>query len=289
MFPSVLAIILFLFKKEMTSEAQMESLNRIADTLMHKENLYLTFTSNKSQFTTNFSKPHKLQHNRKYEAGLHYFTTSNYQTNIGENNNKFYYRIAKKHRAITDVSLYEGEIRVITLEKGAYEIESLNNEIKRQMVEKQHLTDLKDPAFNMSINLSVFKVVIQLDPLKIGVDFTQPKSFRELLGFRPKVLIQPYNLADDTAQITTASSILVKCSIVQGSYHNGEESNILFSFPSYLVPIGYKINIIPPTMVYLPVITNVINSITFSITDDNNNLLDFKDENMALAIHVRQI
>lgn len=268
------------------SDTQMEKLNILADTLTYKENLYLTFTSNKSQFTVNFPKPHRLQHNRRYEAGLHYFTTSNYQTNILENNNKFYYVISGEVPTTKQITWSN---HVITVEKGAYEIEALNNEIKRQLVERKHLTDLKDAAFNITLNLSIFKVAIQLDPKKIRIDFTKNNTFKDLLGFRSKELNKVYNLADDTAQITTASSILLKCSIIQGSYHNGEESNILFSFPSYLVPIGYKINIVPPTMVYLPVITNVINKITFSITDDNNNLLDFKDEKMALALHIRQI
>jgi hypothetical protein len=266
------------------SDRQIETLNKIADTLTYKENLYLTFTSNKSQFTTTFSKPHKLLSGRFYEAGLHYFTTSNYQTNIRENNNKFYYTIP-----VTSQGKTSWQTQTITLEKGAYEIESLNNEIKRQMVERKHLTDMKDSSFNITINLSIFKVAILQDPNKMRVDFNKPNTFRDLLGFRPRELTQVYNLADATAQITTASSILIKCSITQGSYHNGEESNTLFSFPSYVVPTGYKYNILPPTMVYLPVISNVISSITFSVADDNGNLLDFKDENMALAIHIRQI
>ncbi len=157
------------------------------------------------------------------------------------------------------------------------------------MVDRKHLTDIKDSSFNITINLSIFKVAIQQDPNKMRVDFSKANTFRSLLGFRSRELTQAYNLADDTAQITTASSILIKCSITEGSYHNGEESNILFSFPSYLVPTGFMINVTPPSMVYLPVITNVINSITFSIIDDNGNLLDFKDEKMALAIHIRQI
>jgi hypothetical protein len=40
---------------------------------------------------------------------------------------------------------------------------------------------------------------------------------------------------------------------------------------------------------YLPINVSVINEITFKITDDHNKLLDFKNETMALAIHLRQI
>jgi hypothetical protein len=48
-------------------------------------------------------------------------------------------------------------------------------------------------------------------------------------------------------------------------------------------------NIIPPTMIYLPVIKSVINSISFRITDESNNTLDFRNEEISLAIHLQQV
>ena len=110
-----------------------------------------------------------------------------------------------------------------------------------------------------------------------------------MLGFDSKVLTKVYNISTSTVQITTASSILIKCSVISGSYHNGKPSTVLYSLPAYLVPIGYKINVEVSERMYLPVISSTIDRITFEIVDDNDKLLDFKDETVALAIHLRQI
>ncbi len=56
-----------------------------------------------------------------------------------------------------------------------------------------------------------------------------------------------------------------------------------------LVPSGFKLNISPATMFYLPVNRSVINQISFHITDEEENLLDFRGEEMALAVHLKQI
>ena len=94
----------------MTSDTQLELLQNLNDIMSNKDSFYLTFTANKSQFTQRFDVPIKLNPNRKYEAALHNFTTSNYQINIDETNNKFYYH-------------WENILKVITFEKGAYEIQ----------------------------------------------------------------------------------------------------------------------------------------------------------------------
>jgi len=259
----------------MTSDTQLELLQNLNDIMSNKDSFYLTFTANKSQFTQSFDVPIKLNPNRKYEAALHNFTTSNYQINIDETNNKFHYH-------------WGNIIEVITSEKGAYEIQDISNEIIRVMKGRNHW-DEKDPPFSLTLNLNVFKSVIDIKSDKLKIDFTQAKTFRHMLGFDSKVLTKGYNISTSTVQITTASSILIKCSIISGSYHNGKPSTVLYSLPAYLVPIGYKINVEVSERMYLPVIASTIDRITFEIVDDNDKLLDFKDETVALAIHLRQI
>ena len=253
----------------MTSDTQLELLQNLNDIMSNKDSFYLTFTANKSQFTQRFDVPIKLNPNRKYEAALHNFTTSNYQINIDETNNKFYYH-------------WYNISKVITFEKGAYEIQDISNEIIRVMKGRNHW-DEKDPPFSLTLNLNVFKSVIDIKSDILKIDFTQAKTFRHMLGFDSKVLTKGYNISTSTVQI------LIKCSIISGSYHNGKPSTVSYSLPAYLVPIGYKINVDVSERMYLPVITSNIDRITFEIVDDNDKLLDFKDETVALAIHLRQI
>jgi len=83
---------------------------------------YLTFTFKGSKHLFRFPTPIKLNPNRNYEIGLQYITTSDYHVNISEKKNKFIYSVDGGVKWIT-----------ITIEKGAYEITSLESEIKRQM------------------------------------------------------------------------------------------------------------------------------------------------------------
>jgi hypothetical protein len=76
--------------------------------------------------------------------------------------------------------------------------------------------------------------------------------------------------------------------LVSNSYHNGIEDNILYSFPSCLVPVGYKINVIPPSTIYLPVNRTIIPSMYFEV-ENGDELLDIKNETVALALHLRQV
>ena len=104
------------------SDNTIARLNDISDALTTKDSFLLTFTGNKSIFTVNFNTPLKLLPGRKYEAALQTFTTSNYQLNITEENNNFFY------------SYDNGTIwNTITVGKGAYEINAIKEEIIRVM------------------------------------------------------------------------------------------------------------------------------------------------------------
>ncbi len=273
-----------------TNDQAVEAIQQMNDAISNKESIYLTFTSNASSFTTRFNTPKKLNPNRKYECALQYFSTSNYQINITEKNNKFTYT----HNGADDPKIPSTVFTwtTITLEKGAYEIKHINDEIQRLMIEKGHYDKTKDGngvAISMGLNLSTFKSYIDITDNRYKVDFTRSKSLRNLLGFESKILSKGHNISDNTVQITTASSIMINCDLISGSYHNGIEKNILYSFPAYIVPTGYKINIIPSVLMYLPVNRSVINSITFTITDDNFEVLDFKNERMSMGLHIRQV
>jgi hypothetical protein len=56
-----------------------------------------------------------------------------------------------------------------------------------------------------------------------------------------------------------------------------------------ITPSGYILNIIPPFMIYLPVNRRVISAINFKITDEDDKLLDFRNQEMCLAVHIRSI
>ena len=139
------------------------------------------------------------------------------------------------------------------------------------------------------MNLATFKSIIEINNPNYEIDFTKPNTIRDLLGFKPKKLRTPYNVSDSTIQIIKTSAILIKCDLVSGGYMNGVKEGILYSFPSMTVPIGYKINISAPTIIYLPINKKVISSILFQITNQKGDLIDLKGEEIALAVHIKQV
>jgi hypothetical protein len=268
----------------MSSELQLEQLQQLNDTLSNKESYYLTFTFNDTTHTARFDNPIKLNSDRKYECALQYFSTSNYLINITKDNNRFIYTMDAN-------TLPKPTWIILELETGAYEIKTMNEEIQRMMIEKGHCDKTKEnaPYINIGVNLSTFKSFIDITNPTYKVDFKQAKTFRHMLGFGSKILSKGHNLSDSTIQVTNTGAIMITCDLISGSYHNGKEKNILYSFPSMLVPSGYKLNVIPSALMYLPVHRSVISSITFQITNDEFEKIDLKGEKIAMALRIQQV
>jgi hypothetical protein len=109
------------------SDAHLEQLNELNDSMSNKYSDYFIFHSRTSSFNTRFPDPIKLNPNRNYKIVLQYFTTSNYLIHITDSNNRFYYSVDKGKSSI-----------LLTIEKGAYELNQISDEINRQMIEKGH-------------------------------------------------------------------------------------------------------------------------------------------------------
>lgn len=119
------------------------------------------------------------------------------------------------------------------------------------------------------------------------VDFSKDRSIRKILGFdgvlEPKKLYQSTNLVS----ILQVNTIQVLCNITGGSYNNNQKSHILFEF-SPNVPPGFKLNIVPTTIIYQPVIVRTIDNINIQIVDQNNKPVDFQNELITLRLHLRK-
>ena len=51
-----------------------------------------------------------------------------------------------------------------------------------------------------------------------------------LLGYEKKVISNDYNEGTNTVNILTINSILVECSIIEGSYLDSKKEPIIYSF-----------------------------------------------------------
>ena len=88
--------------------------------------------------------------------------------------------------------------------------------------------------------------------------------------------------------ILTINSILDNIDIISGSYVNGFTQPTIYSFFPDVSP-GYKIIENPYNLLYLPIIADTIHSITIRLTDQNENDLNLRGENLSIRFHLRAI
>ena len=101
------------------------------------------------------------------------------------------------------------------------------------------------------------------------VDFRKDKSIKNLLGFLSKLYTSGLH------ESVTINSILVHIDIISGSYVNGSTQPTIYSFfPD--VSFGYKIIENPHNLLYLPITSITIHSITIWLTDQNGNELNLR-------------
>ena len=102
------------------------------------------------------------------------------------------------------------------------------------------------------------------------VDFRRYNSINSLLGFDSKLYTSGFNESENMVNILTINSILVNIDTISGSYVNGSIQPTIYSLFPYASP-GYKIIENPHNLLYLPITSDTINSITIWLTDQNGN------------------
>ena len=84
--------------------------------------------------------------------------------------------------------------------------------------------------------------------------------------------------------ILTVNSILVNIDIISGG---STQPTIYSFFPN--VSLGYKIIENPHNLLYLSITADMIHSITVLLTDQNENELNLRGENLSKRLHLREI
>ena len=110
--------------------------------------------------------------NKQFKIAVTFLTGLNGIFNVTNSKIRIYFK-----KSVTDE---DGFIQ-ITLPPGAYEIESLNNEIKRIVISEVHFTEANYP-FTIIPNFSTLRSIIPTQPQGTINSFTFVDSIRNLLG-----------------------------------------------------------------------------------------------------------
>ena len=169
----------------------------------------------------------------------------------------------------------------IKIPEGSYEIDDINNTIQHEMEKRDHYDSINENYYiNISANPNTLKSVLILEK-DYQVDFNHENSLAKVLGFTGAKYTEGFHESD------SINSILVNIDIISGSYVNETTRNTIYSFFPKVSP-GYKIIETPRNLVFLPRTLDSIDRLAVSITDQDDHLLNLRNEKLTIRFHIRE-
>ena len=200
--------------------------------------------------------------------------------NVTSSNNKFYFK-----KTITD----EHGFVQTTILTGPYEIESLNDEIKRIIIDGEHYTEANYP-FRIKPNFSTLGSIIAISPEGPIFSFMFDDSMRDLLGFKPKIIHEEDNLSDHPVDILSFDNIFLECDIAQGMIFGEKRSGIVHNFTMDVDPdYKYIEKFRGVVQWYLMESKDIISSICFKLKKENNQLVSFNGQSITFRLSIKEI
>ena len=252
-------------------ELPSKLLEQIASNTRPKIEEHMLIVMDKSTHEEHLSQPLQTN-NKRIKTAVTFLSGYNGIFNVTNSNNKFYFK-----KSISD----EDGFVPITLPPGAYEIESLNDEIKKIVIDEEHYTEANYP-FNIKPNFSTLGSIIEISPQGPIISFMFDDSLKDLLGFHAVTLYEEYNLSTNPVDILSFDNFFLECDIVQGMIFKGRKSNIIHNWTMTVDP-GYK-NVEKFSggiSWYMMQSKENISSICFILKFENNQIVSFNGQSVT--------
>lgn len=229
--------------------------NRMSSKIFH-------LTSQNSDMVINIFPPIQISPNAV--MGLTHFQAYNSIPNVTSLNNQFSYKDSNDNWCEENIP------------EGSYELSDI----------EQYLQDrIGGENVKIQANINTLKCNFWC---KYDVDFTKSNSIGQLIGIPQQIYKSNSDVTSvDIIQISKVNSIQVHVNITSGSFINGVASDCLYKC-FITTPPGYRIIEIPINVVYLPVTTTEIDTIHIRVTDQNNSLINFRNEEIAIELHLKE-
>ena len=218
--------------------------------------------------------------NKQFKIAVTFLTGYNGIFNVTNENNKFFFL-----KSITDKDGYI----IITIPPGAYEIESLNNEIKWINIDEEHYTEANYP-FSIKPNFSTLGSIIEISTQGPVITFVPDDSIRDLLGFNKTTIFEEYNLSPKHVDILSFDNFFLECDIAQGMIFKGRKSNIVHNWTVTVDP-GHKYveNFSGGISWYMMQSKDIISSNCFKLKKESNQLVSFNGQSITFRLPIKEI
>ena len=255
---------------------EADLLKQIVKNTAHKKSFQIIVSDNESSFNIRLNPRLQLDREKEYEIALVNLETYYSFTNIDETNNVFVYSPDNCNSWVK-----------IKIPEGSYEIDDINNTIQHEMEKRDHYDSINENYYiNISANSNTLKFVLILHK-DYQVDFNHENSLVKVLGFTGAKYTEGFHESENVVNILSIKSILVNIDIISESYVNGTTKNTIYSFFPKVSP-GYKIIETSRNLVYLPITLDSIDRLAVSITDQDDHLLNLRNEKLTIRFHIRE-
>ena len=229
----------------------------------HEEHLFQTLQKN----------------NKQIKIAVTFLSGYNGIFNVTNKNNKFYFK----------ESFEDGEFIQIRLREGAYQIESINREIKRIIIEKGHYTETDYP-FRLTPNFSTLGSIVEILSPGPMISFVLDDSKGTLLGFTEILLWGKYKLSDNAVDILSFDNIFIETEIAQEMIFKGRQTGIIHNHTMDVTP-GYKYIEKSGRGIqwYMVETKDFISSINLKLINEYGNLVSFNGETVTFRLSIKEV
>ena len=182
----------------------------IMDKSVHKEHLFQPLQTN----------------NKQFKIAITFLSAYNGIFKVSNSNNKFCF-----FKSITDDSHIQ-----ITIRPGVYEIEALNDEIRRIIIDEEHYTEANYP-FTIKPDFNTLGSIIEISPQGSVISFVPDDSIGQLLGFAKTTIYGEYIFSQNPVDIMSFDIIFIETDVAQGMIFRGRRTGIIHNFTMDVNPV----------------------------------------------------
>ena len=260
-------------------ELPIKLLEEIVYSTKPKIEEHLLIIMDDSIYEEHLSQP--LQTNDKQLIiALTFLTAYNDIFIVTKTNNKFYFM-----KSFSD----EGGYVQITIPPGAYEIESLNDENKRNIIDEEYYTEANYP-FTIKPNFLTLGSIIEILPQGPIISFMFDDSISDFLAFNTRTLNEEHTPSKNPVVTLSIDNIFLECSIAQGMIFKGKRIEIIHKLTMDVDP-GYKYieKFRDGVLYYMMESKDIISSICFKLKNENRNLVSFDGQSNTFSLSIKEI
>ena len=217
--------------------------------------------------------------NKQFKIAVTFLSAYNGIFNVTNSNKTFFFL-----KSITD----DGHIQ-ITNRPGVYEIEAVNDEIKRNFIDEGHYTELDYP-FNIKPDFNTLGSIIEISPQGPVITFVPNDSIGELLGFKKTTIYEEYNFSQNPVDIISFDIIFIEADVAQGMIFRGRRTRIIHNFTMDVNPgFEYIERFRGGVQWYMLQSKDIISSIYFKLKNENNQLVSFNGQSVTFRLSIKEI